>query len=173
MSGQSNGRFGESVSHFRVLGVRRSYEGHNSLRHGWLYQCDFCSFAGAHQTLLDNQQSFTMASQYPHGYPTGYGPQRSSDAPYNSPPMGQMPISPYGIPSRTRVDAYGRPIVQQGISSRSYPIAHGQSNQYIASPSLDSPVYSPQEMTRGRSSQSTSTSGSIPSPQSSTGGPKE
>jgi hypothetical protein len=114
-----------------------------------------------------------MASQYPYGYPTGYGPQRNSDAPYSSPPMGQMPLAPYGTPPQTRVDAHGRPIAQYGASSQSYPATRGQSNQYNGSPSHDSPVYTPQSMTRGYSSHSNSTSGSIPSPQSATSGPKE
>ncbi|GAB7326619.1 hypothetical protein MBLNU13_g10593t1 [Cladosporium sp. NU13] len=119
-----------------------------------------------------------MASQHPqytYGYPTGYGPQRSSDAPYSGPPMGQIqiPVAPYGLPPQTRVDVYGRPIVQQGFNSQSYSATRGQSNQYNGSSSIDSPVYASQEMMRGYSAQSTSTSGSVSSPQSTTAGPKE
>lgn len=142
-----------------------------------VYKCSLYSFAVLSRPCSTiSKQSFTMASQYPQyprGHPTGYGPQRSSDAPYNSPPMGQLPVSPYGVTSQTRVDAYGRPIAQQGITSQSYPVTRGQSNQYIGNPSLDDPVYTSQGMARGYSSQSTSTSGSVPSPQSSTAGPKE
>ena len=138
-----------------------------------MYKIKSLLFCCAHQTLRNTRQSFTMNPQYPYGYPTGYGPQRSSDAPYNSPPLGQMALAPYGAAPQARVDAYGRPIAQQGVTSQSYPVARGQSNRYNANPSLDSPAYSPQEMTRGYSSQSTSTSGSVPSPQSSTAGPKE
>ena len=76
-------------------------------------------------------------------------------------------------PSQTRVDAYGRPIDQTGINSQSYRVTRGQSNQYNGGSSIDSPVYASQEMMRGYSSQSTSTSGSVPSPQSSTAVPKE
>lgn len=130
----------------------------------------------AHQTLRNVRQPFTMASQYsqyPHGYPTGYDSQRSSDARYSSPSTGQMRPAPYGTPSQPRVDVYGRPIAQRTINSQPYPVARSQSNQYNGTPSLDSPVYSPQEMTRGHSSRSTSTNGSVQSPQSSTAGPKE
>jgi hypothetical protein len=142
-----------------------------------VYKCSLYSFGVLSRPCSTiSKQSFTMASQYPQyprGHPTGYGPRRSSNAQYNSPPMGQMPLAPYGTPAQTRVDAHGRPIAQQGINNQSYPVTRGQSNHYITTPSLNSPVYSPQEMTRDRSSQSTSTSGSVPSPQSTTAGPKE
>ena len=169
MSGQLNLRLGESILHYEGTSGKAKLQ--TACVTG-VYKSSLYSF-DAHQTLHDNRQSFTMNPQNPYGYPTGYGPQRSSDAPYNSSPMGQMPLAPYSAPYQTRVDASGRPIAQQGVNSQPYPVARGQSNRYNANPSLNSPAYSPQEMTRNYSSQSTSTSGSVPSPQSSTAGPKE
>ena len=128
------------------------------------------------RTLLDIRRPFAMASQYPQyplDQPSAYGSQRSIIGPYSSLQTGQVPYAPQGISPQYRVDAYGRSVAQERINSQSYPATRGQSNQYSGNPSINSPMYPSQDMARGYSSQSTGTSGSFPSPQSSTAGPKE
>lgn len=110
-------------------------------------------------------------SQYPHGHPAAYGPQCSSNGPYNIHPTVFHSYVPHGAP----VDAYGRPLAHGDAHSQLHPVAHGPSSQYSQSPGIDRPVYTSQNMTRGHSSQSTGTNGSFSSPQSSasTAGQKE
>jgi hypothetical protein len=158
----------------KALRMRRSYEGEEILHYRYIGTHSLrvrCTHHLARHTVTS-----TMASQYPqypHGHPTAYGPQRSSNGPYNGPPIVQVSYAPWGTSPQYRVDAHGRPVAQHAISSQSYPINRGQSNQYHGDTSIDSPLHTSPNMTRVNSSQSTGTSGSYPSPQSFTSEPKE
>jgi hypothetical protein len=129
--------------------------------------------------------------RYPSGQPSTSGPQYSVRGPYNQPRMYQNPAVPRAIPSQYSVDAYGRPLVQHSASRMApaqagmmqhtadysghpYPLTSGSCDQRPSAYSVPGNSNGlSQSMARGLSFQSTSSSGSFPSPQSPPGAPKQ